>query len=254
MARWAVLASSAIVLCLVAGCRGAADESVIHVAAAASLADVLPPLAERFEQSHHVEVELRFGASSTLARQIREGAPTDALVSADPRWVDDVISARLADRDARVVIATNRLVAIVPADAQPIPRDARALAALPHIAVAGREVPAGAHARTALERSGVLALASPRIVEAPDVRFALAWVASGEAEAGIVYATDARAEPRVRVAFEFASATHDPIRYEAAAIARAEGAPVSEAGRAWVAFLASDAARTALAEAGFGAP
>ena len=218
------------------------DAPVVRVAAAASLAEVIPEIATALD----VSIEPRFGASSTLARQIRDGAGSDVLVSADPRWVDDVIEAGLAVPGTRRVIATNGLVAIVPRDAGSTPHDAAALAALPHLAVAGADVPAGAHARTALERSGALAAAREHLVVAADVRAALAWVAQGEADGGIVYATDARAEPRVRVAFAFDPSSHEPIRYEAIAL--------TPAGRALVSRLGDEPVRRVLAEAGFGPP
>jgi molybdate transport system substrate-binding protein len=247
---------------LVAGCGagesgGEADaRSVVHVAAAASLADVLPPLAAELEAEQRLEIVLRFGASSMLARQILDGAPIDVFVSAEPRWIDELAAAGLVDAAERAVIATNRLVAIVPASASDVPPDVHALASLPHLALAAPEVPAGAHARTALSRAGVLDLALPRLVEAPDVRAALGWVALGEAEGGIVFATDARVEPRVRVAFVLPAESHDPIRYEACAIAPSGDRPTERvmAARAVVAMLRSAASADALRAAGFGPP
>jgi molybdate transport system substrate-binding protein len=253
-----VARKAAAILVLALGACGSGRSGpvspVVRVLAAASLADVLPPIARELEASEHVTVELQFGASSTLAAQIRSGAPCDAFVAADPRWTQLLVDERLADAATRRVIATNRLVAIVPADADSPPSTLAELAALPHVAVAGPEVPAGAHARTALDRGGVLAAAEPHFVSATDVRAALAWVARGEAEAGLVYATDARVEPRVRVAFELGPEAHDPIRYQAIAVARDPGAPSSERGRTFVDHLASPSARAALERAGFDAP
>lgn len=234
---------------LLAACGAPTGEpATLSVAAAASLAEVMHQLAPAFEREAGVVVALRFGASSTLARQIEHGAPDDVLVSADPRWVDALVDARLARESTRRRVASNRLVAVVPAGAASLPTDARALAALPHLAVAGPEVPAGAHARTALGRLGALETARPHIVEARDVRAALAWVASGEAEGGIVYATDARVEPRVRIAFELPPESHDPIVIEAVAV---EGGEHELAAR-FVTFLASPGAQQILVNAGFG--
>lgn len=242
---------------VVVGCGGdeSAPRPTLHVAAAASLSDVMPELAASFERAHEVDVALRFGASSTLARQIEEGAPADVLVSADPAWIDALIDGGLARGEDRQVIATNALVAIVPADATEMPRDLRALVALPHLAVAGAEVPAGMHARTALGRSGVLDGA--HLALAADVRAALAWVARGEAEGGIVYATDARIEPRVRVAFALSPSTHDAIVLEAIAVRdpSVEHPPErTDAARDFVTFLGSPESRATLAAAGFGPP
>jgi molybdate transport system substrate-binding protein len=234
-----------LVIALVLGCGADATRGPLRVAAAASLTDVLEPIAERFEQSTGTDVELRFGGSSTLARQIEDGAPTDVFVSADPRWVTELLGRDLG-RD-RQTFATNVLVVIVPAEAEDAPRDLAELAALPHLALAGAEVPAGAHARRALEREHVLDAVGPRIVSAPDVRGALAWVASGEADAGLVYATDARVEPRVRVAFEIETSAADPIVYEALALGPDDAS-------AFLRFLGSDEAQRALQDAGFGPP
>jgi len=220
------------------GC-GEPPSPAVRVAAAASLADVLPPIARAFEAREHVTVELRFGASSILARQLDEGAEADALLCADPRWVD-ALGGRASSRR---LFASNALVAVVPADAT-APPDLTTLAALPRLAVAGAEVPAGMHARSALAAAGLLERAAPHFVEAADVRGALAWVARGECEAGIVYATDARIEPRVRVAFALSTRAH----YEAAAI---DG---SELGRSFVDFLGSPTATAELERGGFERP
>jgi molybdate transport system substrate-binding protein len=226
----------------------------LRVRAAASLADVLPPLARAFEESTHTIVEVELGASSTLAQQIRSGADCDAFIAADPRWAQALVDEHLGDAATRRIVATNALVAIVPADAATAPTDLAALAALPHIAVAGPEVPAGMHARTAFTRAALLAIAEPHFVNATDVRGALLWVARGEAEAGIVYATDARAEPRVRVAFPLAPETHDPVLYEAIALRDTADAPTSELGQRFVTFLGESDAQAAFASAGFGPP
>jgi molybdate transport system substrate-binding protein len=240
--------SLALALALLASCSAPGEaRPTLRVAAAASLSEVMQELAGAFEREHDVDVELRFGASSTLARQIEEGAPTDVLVSADPRWVQALLDARLATASTRRRIATNRLVAIVPSDSTSVPSDVHALVALPHLALAGPDVPAGTHARTALARLGVLEAAQPRVVESSDVRAALAWVARGEAEGAVVYATDARIEPRVRVAFELPPESHDPIVVEAVAM---EG----ELAARFVSHLASSAAQRTLADAGFGPP
>jgi len=233
-----------LTLGLLLGCGGDAARAPLRVAAAASLTDVLEPIAERFERSSGTHVELRFGGSSTLARQIEDGAPTDVFVSADSRWVTELIEHGLG-RD-RQTFATNRLVVIVPANASETPRGLRGLTTLEHLAVAGPEIPAGAHARLALASEGMLDALTARIVSAPDVRGALAWVASGEAEVGMVYATDARVEPRVRVAFVIAPNADDPIVYEAIAIGADDDAA------AFVRFLRSEEAQRALADAGFG--
>jgi molybdate transport system substrate-binding protein len=227
-----------------------APERSLTVLAASSLTDVLPPLGARFEQVHDARVSLRFGASSTLARQIEEGAPSDVFVSADAEWIDALIALERAHGDARRPLASNRLVAVVPADSGSAPSDLAALAALPRIAVASPEVPAGMHALAAFERAGLLVDARPRFVQAADVRAALAWAARGEADAAVVYATDARIEPRVRQVLELETAT--PIVYEAIPIEPAEHGALA---RAWIEFVRTDpACIEAFRSAGFAPP
>src|SRR5262249_3489148 len=141
-----------------------------------------------------------FGASGDLARQIREGAPADILVSADADTVDALVSDHLVAPADRRPIASNRLVVIVPKASllrgtEPgDPKNAR-LVALGDPEV----VPAGRYARKWLEKAGLWTDVGDHVVPTLDVRAALAAVESGRADAGIVYATDAASSSRVRV-------------------------------------------------------
>ena len=227
----------ALVLVFVGSCAPPAPPPAdLSVAAASSLTDVVPSIAS----AQHVRVEGHFDASSALARQIEVGAPVDVFLSADDAWADHVIAAGFAGASDRVAFATNHLVVVVPAGATSVPGSLSDLVALEHVAVAAAEVPAGRIARAALTHEGLLDVMTARLVDVPNVRSALAWVTRGEAQAAIVYATDARVEPQVRVAFEIpveaapavvdvAVALHDDHREAALAFVHALRSPESQA-------------------------
>ena len=190
--RSILLAAALAVAC------GPADhpQRPLRVAAASSLTNVLPTLVRELGLE---PAELRFEASSTLARQIEAGDEVDVFLSADARWADHLIEVGLADPADRTAFASNRLVVVVPRDESSLPTRLGDLRALPHVAVAGPDVPAGRLAREALAHEAVLVDADGWLVDAPNVRGALAWVALGEAEAAIVFQTDAQIEPAVRL-------------------------------------------------------
>jgi molybdate transport system substrate-binding protein len=228
------------------------DEGKLHVLAAASLNDVLSPIAIAWsEQNDGMPVELVFDATPRLAAQIEAGAPADVFLSADRGWMDALARKDLVLADTRHDLLGNRLVVVVPRDAANAPADASALRTVGRLALAGASVPAGRYARASLESQGVLADVAPRIVEGDSVRTALAWVAKGEADAAIVYATDAKVEPAVRVAFELPAASHPPIVYPIAALATGTHAV---AARRFVEHTRSDAAQAIFRDAGFTPP
>jgi molybdate transport system substrate-binding protein len=207
-----------VVLALRVTAASAAESVPLRVYAAASLAEVLPRVAAAWTGQGNPPVTFAFDASSRLARQIEAGAPADVFVSADTAWIEFVVERGLVRRSTRVDLAGNRLVVVVPAtDASPMSGpEALARPSIRHLALAGENVPAGIYAYAALTHLGLWATLAPRVVRGDNVRTALAWVATGEADAGIVYATDARVEPRVRVAWPMPEGSHPPIRYLAA--------------------------------------
>jgi molybdate transport system substrate-binding protein len=202
----------------------AADKprGVITVFAAASLTDVLQELGDGFTKDSSIAVRFSFAASSTLARQIENGAPADIFFSADLDWMDYLQARKLIQPATRHDVLGNRLVLIAPSDSQVV------LKIQPHFALAatlgkGRlatgdpdSVPVGRYAREALTNLGVWDEVSARIVRADSVRSALAFVDRGEAALGIVYATDALVDKKVRVVDEFPANTHMAIIYPAA--------------------------------------
>jgi len=240
---------------LLAGPAAAREEKALRVFAAASLTEVVQKLAARFEGP----VVPSFGASSVLARQIRDGAPADLFLSASPDWIAFL---READRLAGepVVLARNRLVAIAPeagargslAMAETATPEAllAGLAQGDRVAIADVGVPAGEYARAALSRLGLLDAFRPHLLGRKDVRAVLHTVERGEAPAGFVYATDARGLG-VRVLFVFDREAHSPIAYQAAAI---RDAAQPAGARRFLDFLRGPTARALLAEAGFELP
>lgn len=204
-----------------------AKTSGLRILAAASLKDALDALSQQWAQRGHARPVVVYGGTPMLARQLEQGAPADLIVSADTPWMDRLEQGGLIRRDTRGVLAGNRLALIAPA------RSAAALALRPGMSIGAalgagrlavadvRTVPAGRYARGALESLGVWAQVSDRLAMTDNVRAALALVAREEAPLGIVYVTDARAEPRVRVVALFDEALHPAIVYPIALTAQA---------------------------------
>jgi molybdate transport system substrate-binding protein len=222
------------------------------VFAAASLTNVLGELAPVWERSSGVRVKLSFAASSVLARQIEAGGNADVFVAADQEWMDYLQSRKLIDQSSRRDLAGNRLVLIAPADSKlqlKIAPGFELAAALGNGRLATGDpdtVPIGRYARTALISLGVWDEVADRLVRADNVRSALLFVSRGEAPLGIVYATDAAADSKVRVIDTFPAASHAPITYPAAAVrgARPEAAALID-------YLGGEQARLAWRKFGF---
>ncbi len=242
-----------VLVCAIAFAAQADPAQTVRVLAAASLTEVVDALAKRFEGARVVP---SFGASSELARQIKDGAPADVFLSASPEWVDFLEEANALD-SAPVVFARNALVCITAKGSPVAARGARDPKALldqlakgDRVGIADAGVPAGDYARKALEHLGLLATYGPRLVGQKDVRAVLHAVEQGELSAGFVYATDAKVA-KVEVLFAFDPATHPPIEYHAAAL---RGAANPAAAWRFVADLRNEAARALLRNAGFSLP
>ena len=198
-----------------------AAEDKIIVFAAASLKTVLDSVAAAYGDASGAPPTTSYAGTPTLARQIEQGAPADIVITADERWMDYLQERGLVPGRIHRPLLGNRLVVIVPAGAGPLAHDLSDLMTLlgadGRLALADTEaVPAGRYARAALEDLGLWTAVSGRTVESDNVRSTLAFVSRGEAPAGIVYATDAAAEPNVTVAAEIPAESHPPIRYAAA--------------------------------------
>lgn len=236
-------------LCGVRGAPAGASPPPLTVFAAASLTDVLPEIATAWEANGGVPVRFSFAATSKLVAQVIEGAPADVVVTADEDWMRQLEASAGLEPGSRTVLARNELVFVVASDVSRAPTAAAELpGALRRIALAGEHVPAGKYAKTALERAGVWTRVAPRVVRADDVRLALRWVSSGEAEGGVVYRTDARADAGVRTAFAFPPDPAAPIVYPAGTVRGA--ARAADAAR-FLAFCRGETARGVFARHGF---
>lgn len=203
---------------------GAADGTPrpVTVFAAASLTDALGRLGTDFTASTGIPVRFSFAASSTLARQIEAGAGADVFLSADRQWMDYLEQRDRIRRSSRRDLLGNRLALVAPVDSRV---ELQVAEGFPLAAALGKgrlatgdpdSVPVGRYARQALTSLGVWNDIAERLVRAEDARSALLFVARGEAPLGIVYATDARIDPRVRVAALFPPGSHQPITYPVA--------------------------------------
>jgi molybdate transport system substrate-binding protein len=242
---------AALALLLLAGSPAAAEPLVIF--AAASLKTALDDAAAVYRQAGGTAPALSYAASSALARQIESGAPADLFISADEDWMSYLEQRALLRQERRRDLLGNALVLVAPAaDAQPLALapgvDLAARLAGGGLAMADPDaVPAGKYGKAVLQALGAWDQVAGRLARAENVRAALAFVARGEAPLGIVYATDAAAEPAVRVVATFPPESHKPILYPAAVTAASRG---GEAER-FLAFLAGPAARAAFEKQGF---
>jgi len=224
----------------------------VTVFAAASLTDSLKQVADAYKARTGTTVTLSFGASSTLARQIEQGARADIFLSADTDWMEYLQQKGQIAEGTRKDLLGNRLVLLAGPDAKPAPKIA------PHFDLAGAlgdrrlaladpaSVPAGKYAKAALTALGVWDSVASKVANAENVRVALEYVARGEAPYGIVYATDAKVAPAVHVAGIFPEDSHPPIIYPAALTKTA-----SPGAKAFLDFLSSAQARAIFEKAGF---
>ena len=234
-----------------------AGEEVL-VLAAASTGAALEDVAAAYAAAGGGRVRFSLAATSALARQVEAGAPADLFVSANTPWMDRLEDAGLLAAGSRSFLFRNQLVLVAPQDTELEPVTVDAALDLEAMLGGGRlaiaepgAVPAGIYARQALEALGVWARLRARTAPASDVRHAALLVRRGEAPLGIVYWTDARAAPGLRVLGTFSAELHDPVAYWVAQLA---AAPAPAAAAAFRAFLRSDAARTVFARHGFAPP
>lgn len=225
----------------------------LTVFAAASLKEALDEQVGKFEAEVRGKILVAYGGSNALAKQIEAGAPADIFLSADGDWMDYLGRRDFLRTGTRIDLLRNRLVLISPADSRQSSRiaprfDLAGALAGGRLAMANPEsVPAGKYGRDALRALDVWTTVEPRIARAENVRAALVLVARGEAPFGIVYATDALAEPKVRIVDTFPEDTHAPIVYPVAIVA-ASRSPYAQR---FVDTLASPAARIIWQRRGF---
>ncbi|MHA1108149.1 MAG: molybdate ABC transporter substrate-binding protein [Alphaproteobacteria bacterium] len=251
MRRRILLATLAAAV-IVTAPAGAKTRGVL-IFAAASTAEAVNAVNVLYAETHGARARAVFAASSTLARQIDNGAPANVFLSANRKWMDWLEARGDIVADSRRDLFGNRLVLVAPSDSNlriNIERNfplARLLGAGRLALADPNHVPAGIYAKQALSALGIWQAVGGRAARTRDVRGALALVERGEAAAGIVYATDAGISKRVRIIASFPRATHAPIVYNAALVrGRDHGAA-----RKFFAFLTSPPARATFARHGF---
>ena len=229
----------------------AADKQVT-VFAAASLKNALDEVGAVYAAKTGGEARFSYAGSSAIARQIEQGAPADVYISADSDWMDYLAGKKLIVMASRRDLLTNHLALIAPADAKTALKIAKGMPLAKalgegRLAVAGPDVPAGKYAKAALTTLGVWASVSGKLAQAENVRAALQFVARGESPYGVVYDTDAKVEPKVKIVGLFPDASHPPIIYPAALVAGAKNPQAA----AFLSFLSGPQAGVVFKKYGF---
>jgi molybdate transport system substrate-binding protein len=230
-----------------------AQDKSLTVFAAASMKNALDDIDAAYTGRTGVKIVASYAASSALAKQIEQGAPADIFVSADTDWMEYAVNKKTVNAPTRVNLLGNRMVLIAPKDSKidnvTIGQgfDLAKLVGDGKIATADvTSVPVGKYAKASLEKLGAWAAAEPKFAMTENVRAALALVARGEAALGIVYSTDARVEPGVKIVGTFPMDSHPPIIYPVAATSTAKPEAAS-----YLAFLRSSAAKAIFEKYGF---
>jgi molybdate transport system substrate-binding protein len=226
----------------------------LTVFAAASLTDAMKDVSTQWSAAGHQLLRMSFGSSSTLSRQIENGAPANVFASADEKWMNYLVDKRMIANDTRKDLLSNDLVLIVPADKPQHVVIGPGFNLLGLLGPSGRlavgdpaHVPVGLYAEQALKKLALWDSISPRLARTDDVRAGLLLVERGEAPAGIVYGTDAAVSKAVMVAGTFPANSHDPISYP---FAVTKSGDTAEA-RALLTFLAGPQARAVFVQRGF---
>lgn len=244
------LVACVMVLGAILGVPAAAQRKPPLVLAAASLQESMTAAADAWAKQGHPRPVISFAASSALARQVQAGGAADLFASADQEWMDVLDKGGLLAPGTRATFLGNRLVLVQPAGGRDRLRVSTLAATLSGGPVAMADpdaVPAGKYGKAALEKLGAWGKVAPHVVRAESVRAALALVERGAAPFGIVYATDAKASAKVRVAGLFPASSHPPITYPLARL-KASANPEAEGFRR---FLLSRAGKAIFARYGF---
>jgi molybdate transport system substrate-binding protein len=228
-----------------------APPSTLTVSAAASLENVLSPIADAYKRQHpRTKIEFNFGGSGVLARQIEDGAPVDIFVSASPEPMDRLAARGLLLDATRRDLLRGQVVLIVPRASAGT--DSFQALAEPHVKFIAlgdpSSVPAGVYGKQVLTALGLWSRVKPKLVLGKDVRQVLGYVETGNADAGVVYATDARESSAVRVAAIAPESTHAPVVYPVAVLS---GSRKQAAARDFVTYLSGPEARALFVSQGF---
>jgi molybdate transport system substrate-binding protein len=232
----------------------AQSNSKLLVSAAASLKDVMQEVNTLYQQSQPgVNISYNFGASGALQQQIEQGAPADIFISAGKRQMDALEQKGLLVPGTRSNLANNRLVLVVPKNSTSITSfNTLADPKVKRISIGEpRSVPAGQYAQQVLQKLKLWDKLKPKLVFANNVRQVLATVESGNADAGLVYATDAKISKQVKVAVTADDKYHSPIVYPMAVLKRSKNV---DSAKEFVQFLSSEQAKAVLGKYGFVVP
>ena len=231
----------------------AAQDKILTIFAAASLKNALDDVDAAYSAKSGVKVVVSYAASSALAKQLEQGAPADIFMSADTDWMDYSSGKKTVNDQTRINLLGNKIVLIAPKDSK---IDTVAIGQgfdLAKLADDGKiatgdvaAVPVGKYAKAALEKLGAWQAAEPKFAMAESVRAALALVARGEAALGIVYETDAKVEPSVKIVGVFPAESHPAIIYPIASTATAKSDAAS-----YLAFLRSEVTKAIFEKYGF---
>jgi len=228
-------------------------EPPVIVFAAASMKTALDEAAAAFHAETGAQIKISYGGSLALARQLEQGAPADIFVAADEDSMDEAAKGKAIKPESRIDLLANTLV-LVAAKSSPVQTLPLTPAAMSAALGTGKlatgevhSVPVGKYAKQALTNLGLWDAAAPHLAMTDNVRAALAFVARGEAPLGVVYATDAAAEPAVKIVATFPAASHKPIVYPVALTAAGANPAASE----FFAFLRSPAAGAIFTRQGF---
>ncbi len=229
----------------------AAQAAPVTVFAAASLKNALDEVGAQYAKTGG-DARFSYAASSAIARQIEQGAPADIYVSADSDWMNYLADRKLIVASSRKDLLTNNLALIAPADSKVALKIGKGMSLAKalgdgRLAVAGPDVPAGKYAKASLSALGVWDSVSGQLAQAENVRMALQYVARGESPLGIVYDTDAKVEPKVRIVGLFPAGTHPKIVYPVALVA---GSKNPEAAK-FLAYLSGPQAAAVFRKYGF---
>jgi len=224
----------------------------ITVGAAISMGDAIEEISAAYTDKTGKKIRHTFAGTNVISRQIEAGAPIDVFISADSATMDGLRERKLVVDSTVVTVASNRLVVVVPADSKRVVKNASDLEGFAKIAIADpQSVPAGIYAKKWLTGENLWALVSPKTIALQNVRAALLAVETGNADAGIVYRTDALSSRKVRVVFSPPLEKTGAIEYPAAVVAES---PQQEEAKRFIEFLAGEAAGAVFVRHGFGKP
>jgi len=233
------------------GCQRASSQSNLSISAASSLQKPLRVLDIAFTRSNPTfTLTFNFGSSGSLARQIVEGAPADVFLSAAAEPMDNLAAKGLLLGDTRSNLLQNQLVLVAPKENVALTGFAGLADKRIRLIALGDpgSVPAGTYGKQALQALGLWEAIEPKLVLAKDVRQVLSYVETGNADAGLVYSTDAQSSQNVRIVSTAPPSSHQPITYPVAILKESQH---QQAARTFLRFLASSEAADVFRQNGF---